>query len=140
MAAAEFNALPEYSNPSNPPSAWTEEEDIAMTTIELKAILRPQAPRETFSDSFPDNAIELKAITQPAGPSQTPSGYSTKENIRGSWSPGKGDGPIMSSEEFDALPDWSDVEDDLDWNSAVSQISELNEFVELGEVASGRIW
>ena len=46
----------------------------------------------------------------------------------------------MSSYEFDALPEWSDSENDPDWNSAVDDLSELDQLVELEKVSQGRIW
>lgn len=82
--------------------------DIELTAIELKAILRAERRPETPSITSPDSSIELKAISLRLN-------GSGETNIRGSWSPGKGTGPIMSIEDFEALPDYSDVEDDPNW-------------------------
>jgi hypothetical protein len=67
---------------------------VELTAIELKAILRAERPVKTPLATFPNSPIELKAISRPSD---------------------SGKGPIMSNEEFEALPDYSDVEDDLDW-------------------------
>ncbi|KAF3039239.1 hypothetical protein E8E11_001720 [Didymella keratinophila] len=81
---------------------------MELTAIELKAILRAERLVKTPSTTSPDSPIELKAIPQP-------SDSSDKGYIRGSWSHGKGARPIMSNEEFEALPDYTDVEDDPNW-------------------------
>ena len=103
-AAALFDAQSDRSG------AW-EEEDNELTAIELKAILRAERPVGTSSTTSPDSPIELKAIPRPSDSSIK----AIKVNTRGSWSPGKGAGPIMSNEEFEALPDYSDVENDQNW-------------------------
>jgi hypothetical protein len=100
VAAGIFDTHSDYSGS-------LENEHMDLTAVELKAILRAERAPKTPSSSTSGHAIELKAIPRP-------SSISDKENIRGSWSPGNGTGPTMSSEEFDALPDYSDVEDDTD--------------------------
>lgn len=71
--------------------------------------------------SFEDReAIELVSIKQPQALRDMFTGLvSNGANARILWCPGEGSGPIMSSAEFEALPDWSDVEDDPEWNSTV---------------------
>ncbi|KAF1927537.1 uncharacterized protein M421DRAFT_5826 [Didymella exigua CBS 183.55] len=141
LAASETCVLPGNSDFFIAPSSWEDEDqDVELTAEELKAILRAERPPMTPSDSSSNYAVEMKAIQWPFKLSGTSSGSSDKNFTRGPWSPGKGTGPIMSSEEFDALPDYSDVEDDSHWDNRVSHILALNEFVELGEVISGRIW
>ncbi|KAJ8108851.1 hypothetical protein OPT61_g7881 [Boeremia exigua] len=101
MAVAELHALPCDSASSHTPSLV---EDQA---IELIAIKRPWALCEEFSGPCLD-----------------------KENVPYGWSPGKGSGPIMSDDAFDALPDWSDGESELGWVSAAEEWPELDGRVE----------
>lgn len=75
-----------------------------------ECMLRAEQLFEAPSDSSLGYEIELNAIPRPDDPSKTPSGFSNKENSSGSWCPGLGDGPIMSSEDFDALPEYSDID------------------------------
>ncbi|KAF2628588.1 hypothetical protein BU25DRAFT_448022 [Macroventuria anomochaeta] len=78
MTAAEFAALPDYSESFSYHSSSSEDQDA----IQLTAIKRPMTPRKSYLNPSSD-----------------------KENTPLLWSPGRGNGPIMSSEEFDALPD-----------------------------------
>jgi len=72
---------------------------------------------ESFSSADHD-AIELCAIKCPTTLLEPFSDSSSdKENVS-QWSPGAGNGPMMSSAEFEALPDYSDVDDDSDWKNA----------------------
>ncbi|KAF3046947.1 hypothetical protein E8E12_009076 [Didymella heteroderae] len=113
-------------------SGSLEDEDMELNAIQLKAILRAEHPPKAPSTTPSDYPLDFRANPRP-------SDSLDMKNIRGSWSPGKGTGPVMSSEEFEALPDYSDVEDDPDWPSAVDYASEMSEAVELGEVVLGRI-
>lgn len=79
---------------------------MELTAVELKAILRAGCSVKSPSTTFLESPVEPKPIPWP-------SDFSDKENVCGSWTPGKGAGPIISNEEFEALPKYSDVDDDL---------------------------
>lgn len=82
-----------------------------------------------YSDSFSyslslcddEDAFELATVRQPEILHESSFGLSPDKKNMSSWSPGAGDGPIMSTADFDALPDWSDVEDDPDWDGAIDE-------------------
>jgi len=92
MDEVEFGALSDCTGSLSDSSTLLSFED--REAIELVSIKQPQALHDIFT--------ELD---------------SNKANDRILWSPGEGSGPIMSSAEFEALPDWSDVEDDPEWDS-----------------------
>lgn len=79
---------------------------MGLTATELRAIVRAEWTVESPSFTTQDDHIQLKTTPRPLD-------YHDKEYLRGSWSPGKGTGPIMSNEEVEALPDYSDAEEDL---------------------------
>lgn len=101
MAEIVPNALPDYPDSFSYASTCFHDRD----TVESTTSQSSKAPFDVFSEGFSD-----------------------KENIRTVWSPGKGDSPIMSSEEFDALPHWSGAEDEIAWNSSAEEMLELDEF------------
>ncbi|KAJ4987675.1 hypothetical protein SVAN01_06842 [Stagonosporopsis vannaccii] len=65
------------------------------------------------------DVTELVSIKQPQEPRDMVTEYdSDEEYVVGLWSPGKGSGPITSSIEVEAMPNQSDIEDDLAWSRA----------------------
>ncbi|KAH6625221.1 hypothetical protein C7974DRAFT_455128 [Boeremia exigua] len=107
VTGAEFDTLSYCSGSFSGTSSRCEDQD----SIELTTIQRPQAPCEVFSRSHLDT-----------------------EYVSSLWSPGKGTGPIMSSDEFDALSDWSDGGSDPEWNSILEEPLDCNGLVCEGSV------
>jgi hypothetical protein len=88
---------------------------------------------DSFDNSPSQNRIPAK-LCAVKHPKVTPSDSSSdKESSASWWSPGPGTGPIMSTVQFDALPDWSDVEDDSDWEDPTNSLPDLNLVIE-GEI------
>ncbi|KAF9692759.1 hypothetical protein EKO04_009056 [Ascochyta lentis] len=121
---------------SSTSGACSEEAPALMTDAQFEAL-------PDYDDSFSyvslegQDAMEQCAIDRPVTWRESLSELSSGTVHAARWSPGRGDGPIMSSAQFDALPNWSDVEDELDWNSGSSDVSQA---CEVDTVAQGDMW
>lgn len=112
---------------SDVPEVRTEHSSIvtqARILTESPSNTRPEYDDSVSSASH--DAIELCAIKPPTTLRESfIESTSDKENAL-QWSPGKGNGPILSAAEFEALPYYSNVETESDWNDAADVQLELS--------------
>lgn len=131
MTTAEFAALPGYSDSfSYDTSAYGDHD-----TVELTAAKQPKAPGSFLGlSSHKENAPLLWSQARVDDEDLPLRAVLATARLGGGYAH-----PIMWSEEFDALPEWSDVEDDPDWNSVTDEVAELGEPVGFEIVVQGRI-